>query len=127
MRRRRPSVLDPFAERRGNALKGSSEEINTEDYPHPIEKVWAAPIDPAAMADWLITNDFEPKVGFKVRCPPKPGSRGRFDCVVFQLAPPTKMMWSWKGTDEGEPTRVEFHLDRIVKRDTAEAHSQGRH
>ncbi len=90
--------------------------LYTEDYPHPIEKVWAALIDPAALAAWLMTNDFEPKVGkrFTLHCPPKPGSRGRFDCVVLELEPPSKMVWSWQGADEDPPSRVEFHLDRIA-------------
>jgi uncharacterized protein YndB with AHSA1/START domain len=89
--------------------------LYTEDYPYPLEKVWAALIDPVALADWLMPNDFEPKVGkhFTLRCPPKPGSRGRFDCVVLELAPPTKMVWSWQGSDEDEPSRLEFHLERI--------------
>jgi DNA-binding transcriptional ArsR family regulator len=50
-----------------------------EFYPHPIEKVWAATTDPAALAVWLMTNDFELRVGKRFRFwnePAKPEWRG---------------------------------------------------
>ena len=39
------------------------EILLVEDYTHPIEKVWAALTDPAALAQWLMVNDFEPRIG----------------------------------------------------------------
>ncbi len=39
------------------------EILLVEDYAHPIGKVWAALTDPAALAEWLMVNDFEPQVG----------------------------------------------------------------
>jgi uncharacterized protein YndB with AHSA1/START domain len=88
-----------------------------EFYPHPIEKVWAALTDPDALATWLMmANDFEPSVGrrFTFRSDPNPGWRGRAECEVLALEPPSRMVWSWLSTDEGEPTRVEFRLESVA-------------
>jgi uncharacterized protein YndB with AHSA1/START domain len=48
------------------------EILLVEDYTHPIEKVWAAITDPAALAQWLMVNDFEPRIGkrFTLRAEP---------------------------------------------------------
>jgi len=32
-------------------------------YDHPIERVWRAITDSQAIAQWLMKNDFEPRVG----------------------------------------------------------------
>ncbi|HKV55894.1 MAG TPA: SRPBCC domain-containing protein [Candidatus Binataceae bacterium] len=86
-----------------------------EIYPHPIEKVWRALTEPAALASWLMPNDFEARVGkrFTFRNEPQPGWRGRVDCEVIALEPPVRMVWSWLGTDEGDPTQVEFRLEAV--------------
>jgi uncharacterized protein YndB with AHSA1/START domain len=34
-------------------------------YPHPPEKVWRALTDPQAIAQWLMKNNFEARVGHK--------------------------------------------------------------
>ena len=34
-----------------------------EDFPHPVEKVWQALTDPDALREWLMENDFEPRIG----------------------------------------------------------------
>jgi uncharacterized protein YndB with AHSA1/START domain len=88
-----------------------------EVYPHSIERVWTALTDPAALAVWLMmSNDFEPKVGrhFTFRSEPNPGWRGRAECEVLVVEPPSRMVWSWLSTDEGEPTRVEFRLESVA-------------
>ncbi|MGH7001873.1 MAG: SRPBCC family protein, partial [Stellaceae bacterium] len=66
-----------------------------EFYPRPIEKVWAALTDSEALADWLMANDFEPRVGrrFTFHSDPIPGWRGRVDCEVVALEPPSRMVW----------------------------------
>jgi len=56
-----------------------SYEITLEQtYPHPPERVWRALTDSAALAEWLMPNDFEPRVGhkFRFRSKPMPGWRG---------------------------------------------------
>ena len=36
-------------------------------YPHPPERVWRALTDPKALAEWLMENDFEPRLGHQSR------------------------------------------------------------
>jgi uncharacterized protein YndB with AHSA1/START domain len=85
-------------------------------YPHPIEKVWAALTDPAALGVWLMATDFEPQVGkrFAFRDTANPAWRGWADCEVVTLEPPSRMVWSWLSTDEGVPTRVEIRLEPVT-------------
>ena len=87
-----------------------------ETYPHPIERVWKALTDPAALAAWMrMVNDFEPHIGkrFTFRSDPNPGFRGWIDCEVIELEPPNHMVWSWLSADEGIPTRVKFQLEPV--------------
>jgi uncharacterized protein YndB with AHSA1/START domain len=84
-------------------------------FEQPIDQVWRALIDPVVLAEWLLENDFEPRVGkrFTLRCPPIPGWNGRIEAVVLELDPPRRMVWSWSdGFEVGEPTRVTFELRR---------------
>ena len=86
-------------------------------FPHPVEKVWQAITDPAAIAEWLFTCDFKPAVGhkFTFRTTPPPGStwRGWTDMEVLELDPPTRMVWAWESADIDEPTRVTFELSAV--------------
>jgi uncharacterized protein YndB with AHSA1/START domain len=70
------------------------EILLVEDYAHPIEKVWAALIEPAALAQWLMANDFEPRVGkrFTLRGEPTPQWRGWMDCELLEMEPPRWMV-----------------------------------
>ena len=89
------------------------EIVFVEELPHPIEKVWAALTDPADLADWLMPNDFEPRLGkrFTLQCPPAPDRRGWVECVLLELEPPRRMVWSWQAAAESEPSHVEFRLE----------------
>jgi uncharacterized protein YndB with AHSA1/START domain len=92
------------------------EILLVEDYAHPIEKVWTALTDPAALAQWLMVNDFEPRVGkrFTFRGEPSPNWRGWMDCEVLSMEPPRRMIWSWLRSESEEPNRVEFQLEPIA-------------
>ena len=92
------------------------EILLVEDYARPIEKVWAALIEPAALAQWLMANDFEPRVGkrFTLRGEPTPQWRGWMDCEVLAMEPPRRMVWSWHRSELEEPNRVEFRLEPIT-------------
>jgi uncharacterized protein YndB with AHSA1/START domain len=35
------------------------------------------------------------------------------ECVVLEIEPPRRMVWSWQSSESSEPTRVEFRLDPI--------------
>ena len=93
------------------------EILLVEDYAHPIAKVWAALTDPTALAQWLMLNDFEPRVGqrFMLRGEPTAQWRGWMECVVLEMEPPRRMVWSWRRSELDDPTRVEFRLDPIER------------
>ena len=65
-------------------------------YPHPPELVWRALTTPELLAEWLMPNDFEPRVGhrFTFETEPGPGFDGVVRCEVLELEPP--------GSDEGD-------------------------
>ena len=68
-------------------------------YPHPIERVWEAITNSAAIGEWLMSNDFKPEVGhrFQFRAKPQPGWNGIVDCEVLSCNPPRELSYSWKG------------------------------
>jgi len=68
-------------------------------YPFPPERVFRALTDPAALADWLMPNDFQPKLGhrFQFRSKPQGNWNGITDCEVTQFDPPRRLAYSWSG------------------------------
>ncbi len=89
----------------------------SETYPHPVEKVWQALIDPEAIGKWLMETDFVPEAGrdFQMWCDDGHGGTDHYLCKVLALEPPHRMVWSWLldgRQDEGE-TFVEFRLEGV--------------
>ena len=68
-------------------------------YPHAIEKVWRALTDSRAIAQWLMENDFEPRLGrkFQFWSKPQPGWDGTSHCEVIELDPPRRIAYTWRG------------------------------
>ena len=68
------------------------------EYPHPPERVWTAITDPHAIAEWLMPNDFAPRLGhrFQFRIPKPRGWSGVVDCEVTRLEPPCRLAYTWK-------------------------------
>lgn len=81
-------------------------------YPHPPERVWRALTDPAAVSEWLMPNDFQPRLGHKFTLKAKP--RGNWDgivnCEVLEVTQPRRLAYTWQG---GPLTRatVSFTLE----------------
>jgi uncharacterized protein YndB with AHSA1/START domain len=71
----------------------------TVEYPHPPAKVWRAITEPDLLAQWLMKNDFVPRVGhqFTFRTEPAPGFDGIVHCEVLELVAPRKLSFSWRG------------------------------
>lgn len=66
---------------------------------HPVDRVWRALTDPAALAVWLMRNDFRPEVGheFTFVTNSAPGFDGIVHCRVLDLDEPRLMRLSWRG------------------------------
>lgn len=68
------------------------------EYRHPPERVWVALSDPRAIAEWLMPNDFQPRVGhrFQFRVANARGWSGVVDCEVTEVDPPRRLAYTWK-------------------------------
>ena len=84
-------------------------------YPHPIDKVWRAITDPDAIGQWLMKNDFQPRVGhrFQFRVANARGWSGIVDCEVTRLEPPRRLAYTWKS--DKVDTTVEWTLKPTPK------------
>jgi len=78
------------------------------EMPYKPEKVWRALTQPHLIAEWLMKNDFEPRVGHKFQLDPKPQWDGIIDCEVLEIEANKKLTYSW-GT-LGLNTLVTFTL-----------------
>jgi uncharacterized protein YndB with AHSA1/START domain len=73
--------------------------------------------DPAALAEWLMPNDFKPVLGhrFQFRFKPMPGWRGYVECEVIELQEPRRLAYTWLGDDDWtSPTIVRWTLDPVA-------------
>jgi uncharacterized protein YndB with AHSA1/START domain len=85
-----------------------------ERFPVPIDRVWHALTDPLMIARWLMTPaGYEAKVGarFTLREDPREDCAGQVECEVLELAPPHRMVWSWRGVDDPATTRLVIELE----------------
>ncbi|MBI4317397.1 MAG: SRPBCC domain-containing protein [Chloroflexi bacterium] len=82
-------------------------------YPQSREEVWRALTDSAILAEWLMPNDFEPRVGhrftFRTQPNPQAGFDGVVHCEVLECVPPSRLTYSWAGG--GIETRVSYRLE----------------
>ncbi len=77
--------------------------------PHPQEKVWRALTQQPLLEEWLMQNNFEPRLGhrFKLRWENN-GMRGVIDSEVLKLEPPRELAYRWDSM--GVETIVTFTL-----------------
>ncbi|HEY4354471.1 MAG TPA: SRPBCC domain-containing protein [Acidobacteriaceae bacterium] len=66
-------------------------------FPHQPEKVWRALTETPLLAQWLMSNDFEPQVGrkFQFRADPVPNWDGLINCEVLIVDPMKKLSYTW--------------------------------
>ncbi|MBI1853241.1 MAG: SRPBCC domain-containing protein [Planctomycetes bacterium] len=83
-------------------------------YPHPAAVVWRALTEPKALGEWLMANDFAPRVGheFRFRTKPAPGFDGIVQCKVLEVDEPRRLSYSWAGGPLD--TVVSFTLEPVA-------------
>jgi uncharacterized protein YndB with AHSA1/START domain len=81
-------------------------------YPYSPERVWQAITNRRVLAQWLMENDFEPRVGHKFRFEPQPhrGVNEAIHCEVIELDEPRSLSYTWRGGLMGKPTIVTWRL-----------------
>ena len=73
--------------------------------PHPPEKIWRALTEAHLIEQWLMQNDFEPRLGaeFMFRAKPMGDWDGTVRCTVTAFDPPRRLAYSWKGGSVSNP------------------------
>jgi uncharacterized protein YndB with AHSA1/START domain len=81
---------------------------------HPPQEVWRYLTDPALLKQWLMENDFQPRVGhefmFRARPRIKLGFDGNIFCKVLVVDQPNRLSYSWRGG----PGNGKITLDSVV-------------
>lgn len=65
--------------------------------PRSPAEVWTALTDPHALAEWLMPNNFEARVGhvFRFHVDPMPGFSGISECRVLEVEEPHRLSYTW--------------------------------
>ncbi len=63
------------------------------DIAHPPEKLWRALTQPHLIAEWLMKNDFQPRIGHRFHLTGEWG--GVLDCEVLAIEPHRTLSYSW--------------------------------
>ena len=76
--------------------------------PHTLDKVWRALTQSPLLEDWLMANDFEPRVGhrFTFHLPPMQGWNGVTDCEVLTVVPREELSYTWNASGEEAATGI---------------------
>lgn len=72
------------------------------DFSLAPEKIWNALTKADLIREWLMDNDFEPKLGhaFNFRAEPMFGWNGVTDCEVLEIKPFERLRYSWNASGE---------------------------
>jgi len=68
------------------------------DIPHPAEKIWRALTQPHLMQEWLMKNDFAPRIGHQFKLTGDWG--GVLDCEVLAIEPNRRLSYTWNFANE---------------------------
>jgi uncharacterized protein YndB with AHSA1/START domain len=81
---------------------GTRSLVVEREMPHPPEKVWRALSEGPLIEEWLMKNDFQPRVGhrFNFRAEPVPHWNGVTDCEVLAVEPKERLSYSWNASGE---------------------------
>jgi uncharacterized protein YndB with AHSA1/START domain len=84
--------------------------------PHPPEKIWRAITQAHLIEQWLMKNDFEPRLGaqFTFQAKPMGDWNGIVRCEVTEFDPPRRLAYSWRGGSLSNPNYGSA-LDSVVE------------
>ena len=68
------------------------------EFAHPPEKLWRALTQPHLIEDWLMKNDFAPKMGHRFQLRGEWG--GVLDCEVLEIEPERTLAYTWNFAHE---------------------------
>jgi uncharacterized protein YndB with AHSA1/START domain len=82
-------------------------------YPNRPEEVWRALTNPDDLADWLMENDFAPRIGhkFHFRSKSRFGFERVIPCEVVEVDEPRVLSYSWGS----KGSVVTFRLEPVVE------------
>jgi uncharacterized protein YndB with AHSA1/START domain len=94
----------------GNVAEVPQTLIVERVFAHAPEKLWRALTESQLLAQWLMNNDFEAKVGrkFQFRREPIHNWNGVIDCEVLVVEPWKRLSYTWGAL--GPEARVVFTL-----------------
>lgn len=76
-----------------NAAAETRSVVVEREFAHTPEKLWRALTQPHLMEEWLMKNDFAPKVGHKFNLRGEWG--GVLDCEVLEIDPNRSLSYTW--------------------------------
>ena len=84
-------------------------------YPHPVPDVWAALTHKESLAQWLLPNDFVPRLGhtFTFQGTPESGWNGVIACEVVEIVPPRRLAFTWSAHPRFPAMLITFTLEAI--------------
>jgi len=90
-------VTDPVNNPLTNPAETTRSLVVERVFPHPPAKLWRALTESPLLAQWMMSNDFEPTVGrrFRFQTEPKPNWNGVVDCEVLIVDPLKRLSYSW--------------------------------
>ncbi len=65
-------------------------------YPYSVDEVWNALTDAESLGEWLMKNNFEPRIGHVFQFSyVMDGKRVIIDCKVLEVKRPSKLSYTW--------------------------------
>lgn len=82
-------------------------------YPYPPERVWEALTSSDALSDWLMPNNFQPRVGhrFTFLARTRYGSSEAIECQVVEAEKPYRLVYTWRSDPSLPTTLVTWELE----------------
>lgn len=85
-------------------------------YPHSIQRVWQALTSSSELSQWLLPNDFEPRIGhrFTFISEAEQNWSGVVECEVMEVIPYTRLVYKWLAHPHLPMMQVTFTLEPVA-------------